>query len=362
MNRDMRVANGAVFERLAQYCADRDEPIIGAEKVRWVHADDGSDEYLKHLVIHESIGFGRHRFLAWLERPIGVIEVGDDSGADEVAHEASHFIGLIGFDHDPDHAELPVRDCVWGFDVCLIAELPVRPNKAPIAIRDIVEAASKGDVGYIGHENDSVFSLFPSIKVLASLTPIDQTAIWAIFLRLCVDESRLGTSWIESDLADLLVVLAELNVPSLPYRELCRAVFDMDPRSLYMSLYRCIEATYAYETATKVGTALSVGRAWYEIAASLDAEMGWHPPEAQSLNGALSRAYRQDLEEICDCLGATIGKDLDVSAGKAIYKLRNQIVHYRPTNDPLNMEEMDWNRLCELLLTISLDVFDAAYG
>lgn len=367
MNRDMRGANKAVFERLAQFCEARDQPLSGADKDRWVHADGESDEYLKHLIIHESIGFGRHRFLALLERPIDVglaekTEAGTGDDGEETLIEPTHFIGLIGFDHDPDYSLLPVRESVRGFDVCLVSELPVRPIQSPVAIREVVEAGSKGDAGYVGHDNDKVLSLFPPIKVLASATPIDRTSIWSTFLQLCVEECRLGSSWIESDLARLLGTLAEMNVPSLPYRELCRAVFDMDPRSLYMSLYRCIEATYAYETATKVGIALSVGRSWYEVAASLDAEMGWHPAEAQSLNGALARAHRKDLEEICICLGATIGNDLDVSAGKAIYKLRNQIVHYRPTNEPLPVDEMNWNRLCELLVTISLDVFAGPYG
>lgn len=151
-------------------------------------------------------------------------------------------------------------------------------------------------------------------------------------------------------------------VPSLPYRELARAVLDLDPRNLYMALYRCVEATYAYEKATKLANALSLTLAWDEVAAALDSEMGWHPPEAQSLNVALERANERDLEDICACLGVEIGNDLRVSAGRAIYRLRNSIVHYRPTYDSLEIESVDWNRLCNSMVTIALHVFHDAYG
>ncbi|TQN01026.1 hypothetical protein FHX68_1165, partial [Microbacterium lacticum] len=38
----------------------------------------------------------------------------------------------------------------------------------------------------------------------------------------------------------------------------------LDPRSLFMSLYRCVEATYAHDKATKLKQGLSIEHEWQE--------------------------------------------------------------------------------------------------
>ncbi len=128
-----------------------------------------------------------------------------------------------------------------------------------------------------------------------------------------------------------------------------------------MSLYRCIEATYAHEKATKLKNALSVEHSWSELAAILESEMSWRPLEAESLNNVLKHASEDDLEEICKSLKRDTGKNIAASAGAAIYKLRNRIVHYRPTKDPFDMNSIDWNHVCTVLVSIARDVFHRAY-
>ncbi|WP_131816196.1 hypothetical protein [Mycolicibacterium porcinum] len=343
MSRNMIAANTAVFRRLVEHCARRGVSLDGPGKPRWVHANADADILLQQLVVQDSISFGRHRHLAWLE------------------HRGQHFVSLVGFGDEMGYQDLSLREDVQGFDVCLISEIEIHPNALPFQIKDVVEAGSKDDPGYIGHDGDQVMSLFPTIQILESHNSLTKELIWSIFLRLCVDESRLGGSWIDDRLAESLGALAQLNVSSLPYQELCRAVLDLDPRSLYMSLYRCIEATYAFEHASRLASALSVDFAWNEVAAILDRDMGWRPPELQSLNVALAHAHDADLRDVCSCLGVEVGNDIQASAGRAIYRLRNQIVHYRPTLNPLTFESVDWNRICNALVTIALDVFYRAY-
>jgi hypothetical protein len=344
MSRNMIGANQALFQRLVQHCLQRGVSLTGADNPRWVHANAEADLILKQLRVRTSISFGRYRHLAWLE------------------YRETHFVCLIGFDTEPEYTQLYPRDDVQGFDVCVISEIPIHPRATPLQVKNIVEAESKLDEGYEGHDNYSVMQLFPSIQVFESADPLSEDLVWAVFLTMCVDESRWGGSWIDVTLAASLVSLAQLNVPSLPYQELCRAVLDLDPRSLYMTLYRCLEATYAYDHATKLASALALNISWNDLAAKLDAEMGWRPPELQSLNIALAHAHEDDLVEILDCLNPELRNDFQATAGRAIYKLRNQIVHYRPTNMPLVFDNVDWNRVCNALVAISMDVFYHAYG
>jgi hypothetical protein len=344
MTRSMKDANTALFTRLVNHCAARGTLISRPSAARWVASDPVSRDLLKNLKVLGSISFGRFRHCAWLQ------------------YDNTHYLCTVGFEQDDNVLKLSPVENVQGYDVCLLSELPVQPRSGPAGIRNVVEYGSKEDSDYEGHDGDAVIALFPEIRVFKNGRDIlDEAVVWPACLLVCVAESALMGSWIEEPLASSLGALADLAVPSLPYRELCRAVLDLDPRSLYMALYRCIEATYAFEHASRLAAALSLSMSWHEVAASLDAHMGWHPPEANSLNVALTHAQGEDLRSVCDCLGQTVGADLHASAGKAIYKLRNQIVHYRPTAEPLILESVDWNTVCNLLVTIALDVFHQAY-
>ena len=158
---------------------------------------------------------------------------------------------------------------------------------------------------------------------------------------ICAEECRQGASWIEQDLAYVLVSLTDLSIPSMPYAAICRSMFDTDPRTLFMALYRCIEATYAFESSRKVVDRLGPAIPWQELAAALEEEVGWHPQEASSLQVVLRHAMEKDLEELCACLGAEAGKDVQISAGRSLYALRNQVVHYRPGVRSIAIESMD---------------------
>ena len=130
-----------------------------------------------------------------------------------------------------------------------------------------------------------------------------------------------------------------------------------------MALYRCIEATYAYESCRKLVNKLALTTSWYDLAAALESEVGWHPKEAANLNVILRYAHESDLEDVCSLLDVEVGNSLPDSAGKAIYKLRNGIVHFRPGDQPLpDLDSDGWNRLCHLLVQIVFNVFSSAYS
>ena len=346
MSRDMRLANKTVFGKLVRHCAARGVQITRPSAPRWVASTPESREVLKNVKVLESISFGRFRHLAWLR------------------YDDVDYLATIGFEAPRNALRLVALEDIEGYDVCLLAELPVLPKISSASIKNVVEFGNKDDdKDYAGHDNESVVGLFPEVRILAAGDgALDPAFMRPAYMLLCAGEVEILGSWIDQKLADSLEALAELAVPSLPYQELSRAILDLDPRSLYMALYRCIEATYAFEHSSRLAVALGIPKPWYEVAAALDAEVSWHPLEANSLNTALTHADERDLTAVCQCLHQQVGKDLRASAGKAIYKLRNQIVHYRPTADPLVLESVDWNTICNLLVTIALDVFHRAYG
>ena len=343
----MKEANSTLFQRLVRFADEREHSIPSPQAPRWVHANADADEVLKRTKVHRSMSFGRFRHLAWLEFNEG------------------HYIASVGFEHEIQDPSLAPLDDIQGFDVCLLSELVISPSVSGIMVYDVVAVDNlDDDPTYGGHDNAKIMELFPPIRVFQSTDPVSDDVVWSLFLNFSAEESRHGGSWIENSLADALTDLAHSNIESLPYNELCRSTLDLDPRSLYMSLYRCIEATYAHDKASKLKIALAVESSWQEIAAALENEMSWRPLEESSLKVVLSHAREEDLREACDCLGVNLMADtsLPSAAGKAIYQLRNRIVHYRPAHEPINFDAIDWNRLCNALVSIASDVFHSAYG
>jgi hypothetical protein len=343
MTRDMRLANQRVFRLLEEYCSRREDPVLGAGKVRWISSTPQDKQYLKGLTVAATVSFGSRRSLAHL-----VID-------------EQHFIALTDFEFPAEIREAHPVEPVGGLIVALLSEVLPTPTSSPSEVRNVVEVGSKEEPEYAGHDVDSVARLFPTIQVLECVQPLAPEALWRLFLVICTDECRLGGSWIDDALARSLVTLATLEVPALPYAAICRSIFDADPRSLFMALYRCIEATYAYDSSNRIITALGLQTSWPEMAAALDAEIGWHPQEAAALNAMLEHALEQDLEELCYCLKAIGGREPHVRAGRALYALRNRVVHYRAGTVGESGEDIDWNRLCEALIGIVVDVFTRAY-
>lgn len=344
MSRNMIDANRRLFAHLEEYCARREEPLGTAGAVRWVHSPVEVDrETLKNAKVLENLRYGRYRALCHLE----------------LAN--SHYVGLVGFDFPIELPQLVAQEVTSGFAVTLLSELRPQPLAGPSAVRDVVEVGQRGETGYAGHESEAIQTLFPSLQLLECRQPPEGDAIWRLFLMICSQECQQGGSWMEAELTEALVSLTDLSVAALPYRAICLSMFDADPRSLFMALYRCIEATYAYESAQKIVDKFSLEVTWQELAEALDEEIGWHPQEASSLNLVLKHALQADLDELCRLFKVEAGTDVAATAGKVLYRLRNRVVHHR-TGEAVGFDEYDWNSLCRVLIDVVFHVFTHAYA
>jgi len=344
MSRNMIGANQELFATLERYCLVRDQPIESAGGGRYVATNAEEKRLLKDLKVGTCIRFGNHRSLTHLFL------------------SDSHYIGTVGFEFEPGAPNLTLIENNAGLTVCLLVESRASPLASPPTVRNIVEVGSRADVDYSGHESRLIESLFPSIQVLQSTEPLDDDSLWRLCLMICAEECKQGGSWIEHELASELVALTDLNIPSMPYSAICRSIFDADPRSLFMALYRCLEATYSHQSSRRLIDKLALNISWQDMAAALESEIGWHPQESASLNVVLQHTVESDLEAICDCLRVEVGKDVQASAGRAVYSLRNSVVHFRPGTREIGVDEIDWNRLCLLLIRVVFDVFIQAYS
>ncbi len=342
MARNVIEVNRRVFEILETYCANRSALIPTAGLDRFVAGGARDERYVKYAEVVAVLRFGTRRALV------------------QMNYESRSFIGVVGFEFEVDLPQLATEDVNAGMLVLVISELEIRPVLDPSSIRNIVEVGSMLDDAYSGHGFNEIASLFPELQAVD--VPSDLVdSIDCIFLLLSLDECRRGESWINDSLATELAALTELEMAHLPYAAISRSVFDLDPRTMFMALYRCIEATYAFDSCRKLVQGLGLTQTWFEIAKALEDSVGWHPREAESLNGILRLAIEDDLLDVCICLRQELGADVASSAGKAIYGLRNRVVHFRPGHETNSLDHIDWNELCALLARIVFQVFANAF-
>lgn len=353
MSRKMIEVHGKIFRHLEHYCAISGNPVQSLGLRRYIKAPgDEEKEFLTSSTFHKG----------------HTLKLSHRQSLVHVEHDETHYVGLIGFDHAdgidsrPWMHSINAVDADYGISMTILSEALPMPAATSFQVRDFVEAGSMDDDPYPGHSFEQLSPLFPRILTFQSGNPLDAETLARVYLMICAEECSRGALWIESELAEEITRLAELDLPSMPHLGICRALFDPDPRSLFMALYRCIEATYAYEASTSVIDALGLSIEWVELAATLQRRVGWRPQESGSLNQILRHATEGDLRIICDCLDETISTPVHTSAAKAIYRLRNSIVHFRPGLDFAEVDNFDWNRLCTALVGVIFDVYCEAYA
>lgn len=220
------------------------------------------------------------------------------------------------------------------------------------------------DSAYPGHDFDDVARLYPKISVY-DFNSYTKDTTWNSFFRACIDECELGSSWIEGRLSDALHSLCDLDQNRIPYKVLCRSIFDEDKSSFFLALYRCLEALYGYSSADKLAKALNISTPWADVAAALEDSLGWHPREEGSLMSIFKFASKPDLINIVNCLKlpnpSNDSELLADQAARAIYKLRNSIVHYRPAQHRVDMNDYNWTEICESMVGIVLDVYENVF-
>jgi hypothetical protein len=346
MARNMIKANEALFSLLDEYCAKRSDPIRNAGTPRWVATTKQEKQLLKNGKICALLSFGSKRSLTRID------------------YGSRSYFCTIGFEHVECALNLSVAEVDAGLLTILIAEAEPVPIVPATRVRDIVEYSDKSaDAGYAGHDAELVRNLFPSICALYA-DDVSKEETWRVFFLLCLMECRENHSWMDGILADTLISLCELELLQIPYRTLCRSIFDSDPAAMFLALYRCLEGLYAYSSSRTVIEALKLEKEWTVVAAILEDNLGWHPREETSLTALLKHGLDHDLKAFLKAVGETIPPtegDLASLSARRIYKLRCELVHYRPAQHEKDYSQLDWNVLCGALTGLICHIYSYIY-
>ena len=355
MAKSMSKINEHLFIRLGVFCKGRGVSVAAPHEGghRYVEGDDSSDEIIKRLKIST-----QSRMLFGSQRAIV-----------QATLKESDFLILVGFENLNDYVNaLPEigndvfeTECLPGHVVSVLSELDIRPTRNANAVQAFVEVADSTEESYEGHSVDELKSLFPTISVYQSRGSLDEDSFQQLVVKFAVAESAFGGGWIGEALLDDLLALASISVKTFPYEALSRAAFDADPRNMYLALYRCLEATYAYKATSDLAQALGLHLSWNDLARMLVEKLRWRPREGPSLEAVLQHATEADLAKVLEAFNKPTSKNQVAAAATAIYDLRNRIVHFGPSLGTVGLAEYDWNALCRAMVGVVYDVFHRAF-
>lgn len=349
MSRSAKETNASIFARLTSYAADHEITIPNGD--RWIHLEEEDFDSLVNSRKVKHFPIARRQAAALLSTELGDVLV--VSG-----FEAESIIST------PHIREIDVSP---GMAVAAIADLDVAPSASPLSVLNIVAAGERGDGNYSGHSIREVLDLFPRLRILEIDSDVEGTQNFlANLLIVCAAEAAEGNGWINTRLAEELVQLAEQRIAGFPYEFLVMATLDLDPKNLFLALYRCLEATYAFTRASELTVKLGVNdRSWIDVARALGESLSWYPRHDQSLSAilALAAVKQDDLVSLAAALGKDpSGDDVATRVAVGIREIRNSLVHYGPTSRPATVPDEGWNDLCIPLAKVVGSVFAHTYG
>lgn len=346
-SRNMIEAHTRVFNSLDSYCLAQNDPIRNAGTARWITGSGQADkERLLYAELKSSLSFAASIKIARFE------------------HAGAAIFCTIGLDLPDDIDFLQEEDVGGSMLALILSELAPLPIASTLEIRKFVEVEDKVSTPeYKGHAPQAIAQLFPPIRCF-SIKNLTEDETQRVFFLLCLSENARSTLWMNSQLRETLQLVAELSPVAIPYQTLCRSIFDTDPSAVFMALYRCLEALYAYSHTTKLKNRLGIQEPWSDVAQVLEETLSWRPREEQSLGTLLRHAVADDLRTILVALGENNDEEGDIvnRATKKIYNLRNSLVHYRPFHQNFQMEKVNWNLLCEATALLVLHVYNSVVG
>lgn len=340
MTRSMIDANKAVFQGIDSFCRQRGVHLRNAGTPRWITSDHSGREFLMHADVLEILALSPRRKVA------------------TISWNGNNYLACTGFDAQSCGEDFPEIDIDGGHLTLALAAMQISPTATPDEVRNVIEVSDgASDADYPGHDQHYIASLFPPFRLLHNSEGLPS---WNAMFRLALSECEIVSPWMSGELATILKLVSELDQGKIPYKVLCRSVHDVDPSSFFLAEYRCLEALFAFDSASKLAAALPTDVGWEKVAATLEDALGWHPREDGSLTALLSQALESDLRQVAKAINKYPVRDDDVSlsASRNIYWLRNSMVHYRPSQHEVVIEDYDWNVICMHMASIILDIYN----
>lgn len=342
MARTMIDANTAIFRSLDDVVSGLGGAIPNSGSPRWIATSPNDRSFLKDSKVRDFVEIGLTRKVLHIE------------------YQSCSYFFTVGFSEKNKAANFEEIDLNSSQLTLVLFEGKVKPIRGSLEIIQNVGGQDRNsDLNYEGHSPDLIYPLYPAIRLFKSSGGV-VADFWQAHFMLCLEEAMTTGAWLSEDLFNSLITMSELDAAKIPYAVLCRSIFDHDKASLFLALYRCLEALYSYSATASLVYNLGIKKDWKTVSKQLEIDLRWYPKEDTALQGLFKGVGLRDLRGISEALNIPTEPidTLSTRTARAVYDIRNKSVHFRPFHQDENFELIDWDKLCIVLSCIVLDIYN----
>lgn len=138
---------------------------------------------------------------------------------------------------------------------------------------------------------------------------------------------------------------------NIPYENLLFSLVSVSWKYSFLDIYRCIERLFSISSLDVFHKDLRITDSLLKFSADVERYIGWKPKENEAVNKLVEGSPEEALQllrEIKQLLDSTE----EGKCGDLFYKIRNSIVHFRPANQPINLDDKNWDMLIRASLYI----------
>ncbi len=267
--------------------------------------------------------------------------------------KGTNYFSMIGLEPNGInlHKDLPLTKPNAGLVAVLLAEgrVPLRPKINVLEVINSILSQYEGTDEYKGHDIDDVKKHFLPLEVYE----ITQNFVLTVEqlprlvgLRLCRQKTTLSLPF-SDDTLDFLRELFLLGSSEIPYENLVQCCYSVSWQHAFLETYRCVERLYSVHVLNELyselfpsGGSLSL----IEFSKQIEDTLGWYAKEEDS-SIKLINASTQNAKDLLEKVKKTTNSPPTMEIGKWFYQIRNNIVHFRPANEKINLTDPQWDEL-----------------
>ncbi|UKO98956.1 hypothetical protein [Nostoc sp. UHCC 0870] len=131
---------------------------------------------------------------------------------------------------------------------------------------------------------------------------------------------------------------------SIPYDNLLFSLVAVYWRYSFLDIYRCIERLFPIFFLEELHNKLQIKTSLLDFSSNIEKYIGWKPKESDAINYLMDKSP-EDAIAIFKEIKKFIDGNEEGKSGDIVYKIRNSIVHFRPVNEYVDLDDKQWDNM-----------------
>lgn len=340
MSRNMIDANINIFKVLADFVQSREIGVPISEKnKRFIETSDSDKEWLKKIKI-------------LIKQPI----LPNFKTATFEFDSNKYFVAMGWHTQEISEEVIQFLEPNAGIVTALLYELkiPVNQNASPYDI--VNEIFYESDHQSIKYNFSLVAKFFEPISIyqIQDNSPFVNQDNMDI-IRLSGFYALKNRQLISLDFSELTLTRFEKlfieGSQNIPYENLLLSLVSVYWKYAFLDVYRCIERLFCISALEDFHKNLKLGDSLLKFSADIENYIGWRPKENEALNKLIENSPEKAIQLFQE-VKIFIDGQKEGKYGELMYRVRNSIVHFRPANEEIKLDDENWDKLINSSLLI----------